>query len=256
MHSLQYNVYRTFFFLKRGTGKEVLKSWLVQIKKGICPEKAIMIRDNMDEIYRNTAREKIPWIQEKPPKVLVDLVESGSIRPCRAVDFGCGTGVASRYLAGKGFDITGVDISPAAIEIARGDATRSGVRGNFVVSDVLGDLENVEGLFDFAFDYELLHHIYPENRERYIRNVFGKLNPGARYLSVCFSEKSPQFGGEGKYRVTPLGTRLYFSSEEELKKLFSSYFYCEEMKIIEIGARQGSHLAVYSFLRADTRERP
>jgi hypothetical protein len=30
---------------------------------------------DMDEIYRNRALEEIPWIVEKPPKVLVDLIE-------------------------------------------------------------------------------------------------------------------------------------------------------------------------------------
>ena len=100
-----------------------------------------------------------------------------------------------------------------------------------------------------------MHHIYPEERERYIKNVFGKLNPKGRYLSLCFSEKSPQFGGKGKYRETLLGTCLYFSSENELRDLFSPYFHIDEMKIIEIGALFGSHLAVYSFMRAKDVER-
>ncbi|MFA6472279.1 MAG: class I SAM-dependent methyltransferase [Candidatus Latescibacterota bacterium] len=209
-----------------------------------------MKKINMDEIYRSMAPEKIPWIHEKPPKVLTDLVETGSVTPCRTIDFGCGTGNYSIYLAVKGFDVTGVDISPTAIEIAGTNANKSRVHCTFIAADVLGNLEEVYGLFDFAYDYELLHHIYPEDRERYVKNVFRKLNPKGRYLSLCFSEKSPQFGGKGKYRETPLGTRLYFSSENELKDLYSQYFNIEEMKIIEIGALHGSHLAVYSFLRA------
>jgi hypothetical protein len=52
---------------------------------------------------------------------------------------------------------------------------------------------------------------------------------GGKYLSVCFSERNHHFGGTGKYRETPIGTILYFSSEEELKELFSAYF-----KIIEV----------------------
>jgi len=34
------------------------------------------------------------------------------------------------------------------------------------------------------------------------------------------SEKDPQFGGAGKIRKTPLGTTLYFSSEDEIRDLF------------------------------------
>jgi SAM-dependent methyltransferase len=205
---------------------------------------------DMDEIYRNMAPEKIPWICTEPPKILVELVETGVIQPCRTVDFGCGIGNSSIYLAGKGFDVTGVDFSPTAIGIARENANKRGIECNFIAADVLGNLDDVVGTFDFAYDWELLHHIYPEQRETYIKNLRRKLNPNGRYLSLCFSEKSPQFGGKGKYRKTPLGTCLYFSSENELKELFTPYFYISELKVIEISGKNGSHLAVYAFMRA------
>ncbi len=69
---------------------------------------------------------------------------------------------------------------------------------NFISSDVLGDMAEIQETFDFAYDWELLHHIFPEVRETYIHNVHRLLNPEGRYLSVCFSEKSPEFGGTGK----------------------------------------------------------
>lgn len=37
----------------------------------------------------------------------------------RILDVGCGSGRHSLYLQGKGFDITGVDFSPGAIEVCR-----------------------------------------------------------------------------------------------------------------------------------------
>ena len=74
------------------------------------------------------------------------------------------------------------------------------------------------------------------------------LNPKAKYLSVSFSEKDPCFGGQGKYRETPLGTVLYFSSEEELKNLFESYFKIIELKTIEIRGKPVPHIANYVFM--------
>lgn len=74
------------------------------------------------------------------------------------------------------------------------------------------------------------------------------LNSGGHYLSVCFSEKDPLFGGSGKYRETPLGTVLYFSSEEELKELFSRFFRIIELKTIEIEGKFAPHLANYAFM--------
>lgn len=203
---------------------------------------------DMDEIYRKRAVEEIPWIVEKPPTVLVDLIESGVIGPCKAVDLGCGTGNYAIWLAGRGFQVTGIDISPTAIGIARENAKRKGVRCDFIAADVLGDLREVGGTFDFAYDWELLHHIFPEHRKKYVENVARLLNPKGRCLSVCFSEKNPQFGGTGKYRKTPLGTVLYFSSEAELRDLFEPLFQINELKTIEIRGKTAPHLAIYAFM--------
>jgi len=109
-------------------------------------------------------------------------------------------------------------------------------------------LDEIEETFDFAYDWELLHHIFPEKRKKYIENVHRILNPGGKYLSVCFSEKDPQFGGSGKYRETPLGTILYFSSEDELRGLFDPYFNVRESKTIEISGKFAPHLANYAFM--------
>lgn len=56
--------------------------------------------------------------------------------------------------------------------------------------------------FDFAYDWELFHHIFPVDRVQYVKNVNSLLNTDAKYLSVLFSEQSLQFGGAGKYRKT------------------------------------------------------
>jgi SAM-dependent methyltransferase len=203
---------------------------------------------DMDEIYRNRALEEIPWIVEKPPEVLIDLIDSDVIRPCKAVDLGCGTGNYAIYLAGRGFQVTGIDISPTAIGIARENAKSKGARCDFIVADVMGDLEETGGTFDFAYDWELLHHIFPEQRTKYVENVSRLLDPNGRYLSVCFSEKNLQFGGSGKYRDTPLGTVLYFSSESELRDLFEPYFQINELRTIQISGKAAPHLAIYAFM--------
>jgi len=199
---------------------------------------------DIDRIYQQLPLEKIPWDMESPPQVLVDLVTSGKVRPCRTIDLGCGTGNYAIYLAGLGFDVTGVDSSPTAIRIAREKAQRKGVKCRFIVADLLGDLHEVTGRFDFAFDWEVLHHIFPDDRKTYIKNVYSVLNPKALYFSVCFSEQDPQFGGAGKFRKTMIGTTLYFSSESEIRNLLSPYFVIGEVRTIEIGGKYGPHCAV------------
>ena len=203
---------------------------------------------DMDEIYRTLPLEEVPWVVEEPPKALVDLVVAGDIRPCKAIDLGCGTGNYAIYLASKGFRVTGVDLSPTAITLAKENAKKKGVMCDFIVANVLGDLKEVVGTFDFAYDWELLHHIFPEQRTKYVENVSRLLKSKGHYLSVCFSEKDPQFSGSGKYRETPLGTILYFSSEDELRDLFKPYFQIDELRTIQISGKFAPHLAIYAFM--------
>ena len=203
---------------------------------------------DMDEIYRKLSPEQIPWNTEEPPGALIELLDMGGVKPCKTIEFGCGLGNSALYLSSKGFTITAVDVSPTAIGFAREKARKKELHCNFIVADVLGDLKEVEGTFDFGYDWELLHHIFPDDRTKYVENIFGKLNAGGSYLSLCFSEKDSQFGGTGKYRETRLGTVLYFSSENEIRDLFEPYFRIEELKLISVTGRFASHRAVYVFM--------
>ncbi|HET6420611.1 MAG TPA: class I SAM-dependent methyltransferase [Geobacteraceae bacterium] len=206
---------------------------------------------DIDKIYREYSPDRIPWNVEDPPEILVELVRSMKVKPCRSADMGCGIGNYAIYLAGRGFAVTGIDSSPTAIGLARENAVKKGVACDFVVADVLGDLSGFAGTFSFVYDWELLHHIFPEQRLSYVENVRRILKPGGKYLSVCFSENDTGFGGTGKYRETSLGTVLYFSSEKELESLFSRFFTILELKTAEIKGRFANHLAVCAFMESN-----
>jgi 2-polyprenyl-3-methyl-5-hydroxy-6-metoxy-1,4-benzoquinol methylase len=208
-----------------------------------------VIKEQMNKIYSSMDLDNIPWNVETPPDILQDLIRSKKLSPCKIIELGCGAGNYIRYFSDLGFDATGVDISEKAIEIARELAQKSGVKCEFIVADVLGDMSEIKTEYDFVYDWELLHHIFPENRNKYIDNVQRLLKPQGHYLSVCFSEESTQFGGFGKYRKTPIGTVLYFSNEAEMESLFCRLFFVEELKSIEIKGKKGVHKAFYAFMR-------
>jgi SAM-dependent methyltransferase len=208
---------------------------------------------DMNRIYGELAPGEIPWNLEEPPGLLVELVESGRIAPCDAVDLGCGAGNYAVWLAGRGFRMTGIDLSSKALELAARQADARGVACRFAAADMTGELRDLQGRFDFAYDWEVLHHVFPEQRERYAANVHRLLRPGGRYLSVCFSEEDAGFGGTDKYRTTPLGTTLYFSSEQEVRELFEPLFQIGELRTIEVAGRYQPHKAVMALM---TRREP
>ena len=163
------------------------------------------VRAQMERIYGELRLDEIPWNLETPPRLLVDLLQSGRVAPCRAVDLGCGAGNYAVWLALRGFDVTGIDLSAVAIALAQQLARSKGAACRFIVSDLLEPTDAFDGSFDFAYDWLVLHHVFPDDRPRYVASVHRMLRPGGLYLSVCFSEDDRGIAGEGTGRYGVAG---------------------------------------------------
>jgi SAM-dependent methyltransferase len=120
-----------------------------------------------------------------PREELVSLVESGRIQPCRAIDLGSGTASNVIYLARHGFGVTGVDFSPAAIEMGRARAREAGVEVTFIEDD-LTNLRQVNDTFDLLVDYGTLDDLSPAQRDLYVKNVLPLTHQGSLFLLYCF----------------------------------------------------------------------
>jgi cyclopropane fatty-acyl-phospholipid synthase-like methyltransferase len=208
------------------------------------------IKAQMDDIYGTMAPEAIPWNKSDPPAMLVKMVEGGDVGPCDTVDLGCGAGNYAVWLALRGFRVTGIDLSANATAMAARLAASRGVSCQFRQGDLTASVpDDLAGAFDFAYEWEVLHHVSPADRPIYAANVHRLLRPGGRYLSVCFSEAdAPAFGSEGKWCRTPIGTLLYLSSEQEIAGLFDPLFRVHELRTVEIAGRHGTHLAIKAFM--------
>ncbi len=199
----------------------------------------------MDQIYKRIPAAQIPWNFETLPDILNTFVQSYITIPGKIIELGCGAGNYVIALVKKGYNVTGVDFSHTPIELANNTASQQDVRCNFITADVLRGLDAIHETFDFVYDWKLLHHIFPDAREKYVSSVDLLLNPGSRYLSVCFSEESTQFGGSGKFRKTPLETEPCFSSENEIGSLLTPFFNIIELKTVDIQGKFGNHKAIY-----------
>jgi SAM-dependent methyltransferase len=123
---------------------------------------------------------RAPW-DMGPRKDLVALVESGRLQPGRAIDLGSGTASNAIFLAQHGFDVTGVDFVPEAIERGRADAKAAGVEVDFFVDD-LTDLRHASGTFDLLVDYGTLDDLVPKDRDLYMENVLPLTRPGSQFV--------------------------------------------------------------------------
>ena len=128
--------------------------------------------EHWNEMYKKPL-EEIPWEIPEPPKDLVSFLEDYEINSKTALDVGCGSGNYSLYLAQRGFKVTGVDFAQSALKIAEERADEMNLDVKFVHTDVLELLSSLDGKkYDFIFDYSLLHHIAPEDIDKYTKCVF------------------------------------------------------------------------------------
>jgi len=173
-------------------------------------------------------RFRAPW-DIGPRQELVELVESGRLTPCTAIDLGSGTASNCIFLAQHGFEVTGVDFAQAAIELGHRRARAANVRVNFIRDD-LTHLQNVRGPFDLLVDYGTLDDLKPPQRDRYLRNVLPLAHPGSRFLLFCFEweprwYERPYFSsmallpGEAERRFAPYFDIEWYAGESGLKGL-------------------------------------
>jgi 2-polyprenyl-3-methyl-5-hydroxy-6-metoxy-1,4-benzoquinol methylase len=62
----------------------------------------------------------------------VEYLQAGLLPKGRALDVCCGSGTNTIYLAQNGFEVTGIDISKTAIEIAKKKAEAAGISVDFL----------------------------------------------------------------------------------------------------------------------------
>jgi cyclopropane fatty-acyl-phospholipid synthase-like methyltransferase len=125
-----------------------------------------------------------PWVGQARPE-LVELIESGDLLPGRAIDLGCGEGDNAIFLAQHGFQVTGVDFSPAAISKAKAKADAAETEVEFVVDDLTG-LRSVVGQFDLLVDYGTFDDLSRKDRAAYVDQIRSLAKPAAKFLLWCF----------------------------------------------------------------------
>jgi SAM-dependent methyltransferase len=118
---------------------------------------------------------KPPKFQTSPSALLVEAIKNR--RPGKALDVAMGQGRNSIYLAQKGWDVTGFDVSKVGLAEARRLAASAGVKVNTVLAS---DEE-----FDFGVDeWDLIAILYPIEK-RSVYRVRKALKPGGIVVVEC-----------------------------------------------------------------------
>ena len=198
-----------------------------------------------ESMYEKPLQE-IPWEISEPPKELIEVIENREVKLCKVLDFGCGTGNYSIYLAKLGFSVTGIDCSKNALSIAKKNAKNSGVKIKFVLCDILEICETVKEKFDFVLDYSLLHHLPLEQTKNHAESSCKLLNKNGKVLLVCYSEKDED-AKEKNSNVGKYGNLMYYRTANEIRAAYSRAGF-KELYYKEVRLGKRLHHAAYCFM--------
>jgi SAM-dependent methyltransferase len=164
-----------------------------------------------------------PWDGHAHTKALRELIEgtadNPALPPAAALDVGCGTGDSSVYLAQHGWQVTGVDFVPKALDKAREKARVADVPIDFRHADVTHlSQAGIDTKFQLIVDNGCLHGMSDGDRDLYVQEIAAAAAPDATLLIVGAKPGGPVgFLGldeaEVARRFTPVWTVLSVAEE-------------------------------------------
>ena len=110
-----------------------------------------------------------------------------SARGLKVLEIGCGLGTDGAQFAEAGADYTGVDLTDAAVDLARTRFEMFGVPGKFQTADA-EQLQFDDNSFDLVYSHGVLHHT-PDTAKA-IREIHRVLRPGGRAMVMLYHRDS------------------------------------------------------------------
>lgn len=168
-------------------------------------------------------REDLSWIHDlgfgdlarNAAERLLQQLAADGVTEGLVVDLGCGSGILAEAVCNSGYDVLGIDISPAMIEMARRRVPEASFRCEPLLSAVLPPCAAVVAVgecFNYRFDQR--------NSGEQLRGLFGRIHdalaPGGVFL---FDAAGPgRVPGEGalKTHVDGGDWALLMHAEEDL----------------------------------------
>jgi 2-polyprenyl-6-hydroxyphenyl methylase / 3-demethylubiquinone-9 3-methyltransferase len=138
--------------------------------------------------------------------------ERATLHGARVLDAGCGGGLLAEALAARGARVTGIDLAPGMIEVARLHAIESGLDIDYGVVSLEALAEREPAAFDAITCMEMLEHV---DAPAAVFTSFAKLVRSGGHLFVSTINRNLKsfalaiVGAEYVLRLLPRGTHEY-----------------------------------------------
>jgi len=191
-----------------------------------------LVDEYFHDVYtQDLSLEQVPWCTGAVGIELQKRLIDKTILPGMTIfDVGCGIGTESVFLSQNGLKVFGLDKDKNAINIAKKYAKLLNTKPTFILGDILNPefkkppLKKQLHLIDVITDQGCFHHILPQDRHKYAKNILSLLKPEGRFLLRGFStEMPPSNSGKGPIRL----------SKQDILGTFEKYFVTEKLFIFD-----------------------
>lgn len=152
----------------------------------------------------------------------------------RLLEIGCGTGTDLLQFARGGAEVTGLDLTPRSIEVARQRFAVYGCAGTFAI----GDAENLafpDESFDVVYSFGVLHHT-PDTVSA-VREVHRVLRRGGRAIVMLYHRRSLYYWGALMFKRGLLGGDLLRETPAEMMSRYVEHSETEGRPLVKAYTR-------------------
>ncbi|MHB8060383.1 MAG: class I SAM-dependent methyltransferase [Gaiellaceae bacterium] len=183
---------------------------------------------------------------DRPNRSLV--AETDGLAPGRALDLACGEGRNAVWLAERGWQVTGVDFAPVALDKARRLAEQRGVKVDWVCADLLEYAPPPE-----TFALVIIFYLQMPDKAR--RAIFPRATsavaPGGTLLLVAHDPDNLEHGFGG-----PRDPAVLYSTEQAAADLTGLEIERAESVVRSVETADGPRRAIDALVRARRTEEP
>jgi ubiquinone/menaquinone biosynthesis C-methylase UbiE len=120
-------------------------------------------------------------------RYLPEVVKFDTFKNKKLLEIGCGVGIDLAHFASAGAQVTGVDLSPTAIQLANQNFEQQGLSGDLLVMN--GEaLELADDSFDFVYAHGVLQ--YTADPSQMISEIHRVLRPGGQSILMVYNTYS------------------------------------------------------------------
>jgi len=175
-------------------------------------------REIWDSIYKKEKRrvESTLQVDNEIPRI-TELFKERNVR--RVLDLGCGAGRHLVYLAQKGFDAYGIDISREAIKKAKLRLNKLGFSANLKVGS-MASLPYRDNFFDALISTTTIHHGMIQQIKKTIREIERVMKPaGLIFITVPKNRSKKKIPKERLFGIKFIAPRAFIILGGEEKGL-------------------------------------